>query len=146
MTNISQISNVAYKKGNWMRYTLWFLAAVCIGILIQTFITTINGEVSASVPDNYRFSITDNYAEGSHLRTSYYVYDDKILVVDEGFQNDEVNRSVMIYDGINTQSLYLDSEDTTEICELGSCGVYPKVLLTIKSLLSRRTGREYIGL
>ena len=146
MTNIAKLSNVAYKKGDWMRYTLWFLAAVCIGILIHTFITTMNGEVSASVPDDYRFAIVNNYAEGSKIRTSYYVYDDKILVVDESFDDNGVNRSVMIYDNVNTDTLYLDSDDTTEICELGSCGAYPKVLATIKSLLSRKVGREYIGL
>ena len=146
MTEIANISNVAYKKGNWMRYTLWFLAAVCIGILIHAFITTMNGNVSATVPDDYRFAITDNYSEGSKIRTTYYVYDDKILVVDESIDNDGLNRSVMIYDGINTTSLYLDAEDNTEICELGSCGAYRKVMATIKSLLSRKTGREYIGL
>lgn len=146
MTEIANINSVAYKKGNWMRYTLWLLAAVCIGILIHAFITTMNGEVSASVPDDYRFAITNNYSEGSKVRTTYYVYDDKILVVDESIDDDGLNRSVMIYDDINTTSLYLDDEDTTEICELGSCGAYPKVLATIKSLLSRKIGREYIGL
>ena len=145
MADIANISSVAYKKGNWMRYTLWILAAVCIGVLLHTFITTMNGEVSASIPDNYRFALTDNYAEGSHLRTSYYVYDDKILVVDESFDDDGVNRVVMAYDNINTTSLYLDIDDTTEICELGSCGAYPKVLATIKNLISRKIGREYIG-
>ena len=141
----SELSNVAYKKGDWLRYTLWALATICIGVLIHTFITTMNGEVSASIPDDYRFAIVNNYAEGSKVRTSYYVYDDKILVVDESFDDDGVNRVVMIYDEISTDSLYLDSEDTTEICELGSCGAYPKVLATIKSLLSRKIGREYIG-
>ena len=146
MTDIAKLSNIAYKKGNWMRYTLWFLAAVCIGILIQTFVTTMNGEVSASVPDDYRFAVIDNYSEGSKVRTSYYVYDDKILVVDESIDDEGVNRAVMIYDNISTTSLYLDTEDTTEICELGSCSAYPKVLATIKSILSRKIGREYIGL
>lgn len=146
MTDIAKLSNVAYKKGNWMRYTLWALAALCIGLLIYTFINTMNGEVSAAVPDNYRFSITDNYSEGSRVRTSYYVYDNEILVVDESFDDNGVNRVVLIYDSINTTSLFLDTEDTTEICELGSCAAYPKVLATIKSLISRKIGREYIGL
>lgn len=146
MTDIAKLSNVAYKKGNWMRYTLWGLAMICIGMLIYTFITTMNGEISASVPDDYRFAIVNNYTEGSKVRTSYYVYDDKILVVDESFDDDGVNRTVMIYDSVKTDSLYLDTEDTTEICELGSCGSYPKVLATIKSLLSRKVGREYLGL
>lgn len=144
MTDISKVSSVAYKKGNWMRYTLWGLAAVCIGMLLHAFLTAMNGEISAPVPDDYRFAITNNYAEGSKVRTTYYVYDDKILVVDESFDDDGVNRAVMIYDGISTSSLYLDTEDTTEICELGSCGAYPKVMATIKRLLSNRIGREYI--
>ena len=145
MTDIANLSNVAYKKGNVMRYTLWGLAAVCIGVLLHAFITTMNGEISAPVPDDYRFAITNNYAEGSMVRTSYYVYKDKILVVDESIDDKGLNRSVMIYDGINTDSLYLDADDTTEICELGSCGAYPKVLATIKRLLENKIGREYIG-
>lgn len=145
MADIAKLSNVAYKKGNWMRYCLWGLAAVCIGILIYMFVNTMNGEVSAAVPEGYKFAVINNYAEGSKVRTSYYVYEDKILVVDESFDDDEVNRNVMIYDDINTDPLFLDMDDTTEICELGSCGAYPKVLATIKNLTSRKMGREYLG-
>ena len=140
-----ELTSVAYKKGNWMRYTLWALAAICIGMLIYTFINTINGEVSAVVPDGYRFAITDNYVEGSSIRTTYYVYDDKIIVEDESTNDNIVNRSVLIYSNVNTTSLKYD-EDTIELCELGACREKPKILATIKSLLSRKVGREYIGL
>lgn len=144
MTDIANLSNVAYKKGNWMRYTLWGLAAICIAILIYTFVNTVNGDVSAAVPEGYRFSVTDNYVEGSKVRTRYYVYDDKIFVEDESFDDDTVNRVILIYDGINTTSLQYDT-DTIELCELGACREKPKILATIKSLISRRIGREYIG-
>ncbi len=144
MTDIANLSNVAYKKGNWMRYTLWGLAAICIAILVYTFVNTVNGDVSAAVPEGYRFSVTDNYVEGSKVRTRYYVYDDKIFVEDESFDDDTVNRVIMIYDGINTTSLQYDT-DTIELCELGACREKPKILATIKSLISRRIGREYIG-
>ena len=97
-----------------MRYSLWALAAICIGVLIYTFITTMNGEVSATVPKDYRFAVTNNYSEGSKIRTTYYVYDDKILVEDESFEKSEVDRSVMIYDGINTTSLKYDPSDIRE--------------------------------
>ena len=145
MTDIANITSVAYKKGNWMRYTLWGLSAICIGVLIYTFINTINGTVSASVPDGYRFSVTDNYTEGSRVRTRYYVYDDRILVEDEGFEDEVVNRTIMIYDDINTTSLQYDDE-TIELCELGACEEKPRILATIKALISRKIGREYIGL
>ena len=144
MTDIAKLSNVAYKKGNWMRYSLWALAAICIGILIYTFVAMMSGSVSASVPEGYKFTVTDNYTEGSHIRTNYYVYDDKILVEDESITDDGVNRSVFIYDNINTTSLQYD-EDTIELCELGSCSQKPKILATIKTLISRKIGREYIG-
>lgn len=144
MTSTSDLTNVAYKKGNWMRYTLWAFAAICIGLMIYTFITTMNGEVSAAVPEGYRFFVTDNYTEGSKIRTTYYVYDDRILVEDEGFEDESVNRSIMIYDSINTASLKYDDE-TIELCELGACKEKPKILATIKSLISRKIGREYIG-
>ena len=145
MTDIANITNVAYKKGNWMRYTLWGLAGVCIGILIYTFINTMNSSVSASVPEGYRFSVTDNYVEGSNIRTNYYVYDDHILVEDESVTDNTVNRSMMIYDDINTTSLKYD-EGTMQLCELGACREKPRILATIKALISRKIGREYIGL
>ena len=140
------LSAVAYKKGNWMRYTLWAAAAICIALLISTFFGMLNGEISAVVPDGYRFSVTDNYSDGSNIRTTYYVYDNCIMVEDESFESDTVNRTVRVYDDINTTTLSLDTEDTTEICELGSCHSSPKVLLTIKKLISRHPGREYIGI
>ena len=145
MTDIANLTNVAYKKGNWMRYSLWVLAAICIGVLIYTFINTVNGEVSANVPEGYRFVVTDNYIEGSSLRTRYYVYDNKILVEDESANDNIVSRTVMIYDGINTAPLNYD-EETVELCELGACKEKPKILATIKTLISRKIGREYIGL
>ena len=145
MTDIAKLSNVAYKKGNWMRYTLWALAAICIGTLIYSFIAVMTGDVSASVPEGYRFSVTDNYIEGSNIRTRYYVYDDRILVEDESRTDEGINRSVLIYDGINTTPLEYDDQ-TTELCELGACSEKPRILATIKSLISRKIGREYIGL
>ncbi len=145
MTDIAKLSNVAYKKGNWMRYTLWALAGICIGFLIYTFINTMNANVSASVPEGYRFSVTDNYTEGSNIRTNYYVYDDHILVEDESVNDNTVNRSMMIYDNINTTTLKYD-EETMELCELGACSEEPHILATIKELISRKIGREYIGL
>lgn len=140
----NKLTSVAYKKGNWMRYTLWGFAAVCIGVLMYTFVNTMNGEVSAAVPEGYRFSVTDNYTEGSNIRTRYYVYDDKILVEDESFNDDAVNRVVLIYDNISTASLKYD-DDTIELCELGACLEKPKILAVIKKLISRKIGREYIG-
>ena len=143
--SLDQLSNVAYKKGNWMRYTLWGLAALCISMLVFTFINLMGGEISAAVPDGYRFSVTDNYNEGSKIRTTYYVYKDHIIVEDESFDNGAVNRSMMIYDNVSTASLSYDSDDVTEVCELGACHQRPKVLAVIKKLISRKVGREYIG-
>lgn len=146
MTDITKLSNVAYKKGNWMRYILWGLGAVCVAILILTFVSTINGEISAVVPPGYKFSITDHYIEGSRNRTTYYVYTGKIIAEDESRNDGVVNRAVMIYDGISTDTLIYDEEDTIEICELGTCSAKPKVLAVIKKLISGKIGREYIGL
>ena len=142
---MDNLSNVAYKNGNILRYSLWSMAAICITLLISTFLSTLNGEISAAIPDGYRFSVTDNYTEGSKLRTTYYVYNDHILVEDESFEADSVNRVVLIYDNINTSTLVLDKEDTTEICEYGAFYAKPKVLATIKKLISRKAGHEYIG-
>lgn len=128
-----------------MRYTLWGLATICIIALFSFFINAVNGEISAAVPEGYKFSVTDNYSEGSRVRTTYYVYDGHILVEDESFEKDEVNRAVRIYEGISTTDLTYDANDTIEVCELGTCYEKPKALAVIKRLLSRKVGREYIG-
>ena len=141
-----ELSSVGYKKGSWMRYSLWALAGACIGILIFSFINMMNSEVSASIPSNYKFLVTDNYAVGSKIRTTYYVYDNHILVEDESFEKDATNRVVIIYDNINTEPLKYDENDKTKICELGACYERPKVLAVIKKLISSKMGREYIGL
>lgn len=146
MSGGATLTSVAYKKGNWMRYTLWGTAAICITVLFSTFFNMMNGEISAAVPEGYKFAVTDNYTEGSNVRTTYYIYNNKILVEDESFEPGTVNRTVMIYDDINTTSLNLDTEDTADICELGSCHQAPKVLSVVKQLIARRPGREYIGL
>lgn len=147
MSDIEKLSNVAYKKGNWLRYSFWGIAALCIIILFSFFFNTmLSGEISAAVPEGYRFAVTDNYAEGSSIRTTYYVYKDHIITEDESFNDGEVNRSLLIYDNISTATLKYDENDTTEICELGACYQRPKVLAVIKRLISRRVGREYIGL
>ena len=146
MSGAAELTSVAYKKGNWMRYTLWGAAAVCIVVLFSTFFNMMNGEISAAVPPGYKFAVTDNYNEGSNIRTTYYVYNDRIFVEDESFESTSVNRTVMVYDGVNTNSLELDGEDTIDICELGTCRQVPKVLSVIKQLISRRPGREYLGL
>ncbi len=147
MSDIEKLSNVAYKKGNWLRYSFWGIAAACIVILFCFFFNTMmSGEISATVPEGYRFAVTDNYAEGSSIRTTYYVYKDHIITEDESFNDGEVNRSLLIYDNISTATLKYDENDTTEICELGACYQRPKVLAVIKRLISRRVGREYIGL
>lgn len=146
MSGIASLSSVAYKKGSWMRYTLWGLAVICIAVLMTTFFGMLNGEISAAVPDGYKFSVTNNYSDKSRVRTTYYVYDNRIFVEDESFEKDSVNRIVLVYEGVNTDSLVLDPNDTIEICELGTCYQVPKVLAVIKKLVSKKTGREYIGI
>ena len=147
MTDIAKLSNVAYKKGSWMRYTLWGIGTICIAVLLYNFIHIMNGkDAAASVPEGYRFSVTDDYTDNSTIRTTYYVYEGKILVADESQNDGRINRSVLIYDGISTTSLQLDENDTIEICELGACSERPKVLAVIKRLVSRKIGREYLGL
>ena len=147
MTDIANLSNVAYKKGNWMRYTLWGIGVIAIGALLYSFFHIINADVSSTiVPDGYSFAIKDDYIEGSRITTTYYVYDGKIFVEDESEDDGKVNRTVMIYDNINTSNLILDENDTTEVCELGACANKPKVLATIKRLIANKIGREYVRL
>ena len=140
-----KLTSVAYKKGNWMRYTLWGFAAVCIGTLIVNILGIMNSEGAVAVPEGYNFSVTDRYNGSGKVKTIYYVYDGKIIVEDESFDDDGVNRTLVVYDGLSTSGLKYDENDTAELCEFGTCKEQPKVLSVIKKLISRKIGREYIG-
>ena len=131
-----------------MRYILWGIGALCVTILLVSFISMMNTDVtSASAPEGYRFSVVDEYTEDSNISTTYYVYDDnRIITKDESVIDGKINASMLIYDGISTATLSLDEDDTIEICELGACIEKPKIIAVIKKLISRKIGREYIGL
>ena len=146
MISANSISSVAYKKSSWMRYTLWGIAATCIAVLLYFFFDMMNYHNSPRVPDGYKFSVTNNYTDDSKIHTTYYVYNDSIFVENESIDDDMVNRMVLIYDNINTESLSLDTNDTIEDCELGFCHQIPKVISSIKKLISGKIGREYVRL
>lgn len=142
------LSSVAYKKGNLMRYALWVLATVCVGLLIYTFVSAMSGEFSTPVPDGYKFIITDNYGKNRQNHTKYYIYDDKILVETENYNDGEssYDHSAVIYDNVNTSGLSYQSEDDAEDCEMqDSCTAKAKALTDIRRLISGKPGREYIG-
>lgn len=143
----NEMSSITYKKGNWMRYTLWGLAAICIFVLAYTFLSMMSGKVSASVPEGYKFAISDEYGEGdSKVCITYYVYDNQIFTETESYSEDGLNRAVLIYDGIDTSSLKDDTEETAKVCYDTACVDKPKVLVTIKKLISqKKIPREYIG-
>ena len=141
----AELTSVAYKKGNWLRYTLWALAAVCIGVLIYFFVNTLREATASSVPEGYAFAATDGHGSDGKLRTTYYVYDDKILVEDETFKENSVDRIIIIYENIGTDSLSYNFDDTIEICEADNCYNRPRVITKIQKLLAGKIGREYTG-
>ena len=141
----TELTSVAYKKGNWLRYTLWSLAAICIGVLIYFFINTLRDTTSTNVPDGYNFSVIDSHGSDDQIRTIYYVYGDKILVADESPSDNSVNRTILIYENINTADLSYKPDDMTEVCESGICYKRPKVINKIRKLLAGKIGREYTG-
>lgn len=146
MTVLGGIDSVTYKKGNKMRYALWGIALIGVIFLATTFGKVLHEQVSATVPEGYRFSVSDNKWASGGLKTVYYVYDDKILVEDINLYVDDeknVDRVVTIYDDINTVDLRYDEDGE---CDDGEPLSEPKILTTIKSLVSRKIGRQYIGL
>ena len=143
MTDIANLSNVAYKKGNWMRYTLWMFAAACIGLLIYYLVVVFNGETVVRVPEGYKFSLTDNYHEGDTRKTTYYAYESKIMVEDEYFTNEGVNKVIMTYDA-DTEALGFDA-DKVQRCEQENCKEKSEMLSAVKKMILWKIGREYKG-
>ena len=140
-----ELSSVTYKKGNWVRYSLWGIATLCIGILIFMFVLTLNNEISATAPNGYKFSISDNYDKDNNTYTTYYIYDDHILVEKRQPKDDNSKPIGIIYDNINTSSLIKEYDDSLNNCGTDDCYPSSKILTAIKKLISNKPGREYIG-
>lgn len=111
------------------------------------FISTMNGGISAHIPEGYRFAITENYDENSNIRTSYYVYDDRVLIEKESYDNNGLNRAMIMYEGIDTKKISFDPDSDAEDCEeTNTCKARTKTISAIRKLISHANGREFVGL
>ena len=132
------------KKEIWLRYGFWIIAILLAGAAIFA-LTKISGggDSGLNVPSDYKFVIEDHYPKSDNTWATYYVYSNYILVKKDG--ESTKTEPMMIYDGIDSSKLKYDLDDTTKICDTDSCYRYPKVLTTIKKLISNKFGREYTG-
>lgn len=138
-----ELTSVAYKKGNFVRYGLW--AIVVVLLIVSAVISTqiLKNEFSTTVPSGYKFIVSDAKAEANGNRTTYYVYADSILVDNLDLTSESRKRTSYIYDNVDTSSLELDTEDTYDECDSDACYKIPKVVQSIKKMLHGKIGREY---
>lgn len=130
------------KRERWLQYGFWIFAALIAVAAIFILINVTSAESGLNVPSGYKFIIEDHHPKSDNTWATYYVYDDYVLV-----QKDSVaakDEPLMIYDGIDTSKLNYDENDTTKVCDADSCYHYPKALTTLKKLISKKSGREYI--
>ena len=130
-----------YKKEKWVRYAFWFLAGVLVAIVIAILVSFLNNKTTVRVPNGYAYAIEEHFAKNNNLWSTYYVYDNYILITKD---NGEDN-PIMAYDGIGASNLSYKEGDTVRTCDEDSCFDYPKVLITIKKLIANKIGREYTG-
>ena len=143
----AEVTSVAYKKGNWLRYILWTLAVICVGLLTVVFVNMMKGSTSASAPVGYKFALVDNVTDGQ-TRTTYYIYDARVIVENANTEGDTTNREALVYDNIDTSSLAYDAENIpeSEECEsLDNCATNRKLISSVKKLISHQASREYTG-
>lgn len=150
MTGVVEMSSVSYRKGGWMRYTLWGVAFVVLIILIITFMSAISDSSSRAIPAGYKFAVIDNHESDNNgndtTTTTYYVYTDRIMVEDDTIRGRKSEKIIMIYDGINTEELVAVANEANKDCTNESCRKNPKVVAKVKKAISGRVGREYTGL
>lgn len=138
-----ELSSVAYKKGNFVRYGLWAIVIALLIISAVISVQILKNEFSSTVPSGYKFLVADAQAEANGTRTTYYVYADSILVDTLDLTSESSIRNSYIYDNIDTSSLELDLEDTYDECDKNDCYKIPKVVSSIKKMIQGKAGREY---
>ena len=139
----AELTSVAYKKGNLMRYSIWAVAIICLVLGGVLSAQMLNAEFSPDVPENYNFAVSDPQTESSGIRTTYYVYNKSIIVKQENIKKGSDEHSTVIYNGIDTSALILDTRDTTNVCDEKACYNIPKVVDAIKKSIHGKAAREY---
>lgn len=116
---------------------------VFAGFAIWFTINHIQDDDTLAVPADYRVAI----AELTSVKlTTYYVYDDKIILKNEFSKSDGTPTSeTLVYDGVDTSKIQYSGDDATTVCEVKECKNKKKVLSAIKSTISGKVSREYIG-
>lgn len=138
-----EITSVAYKKGNWVRYGLW---AIVAALLVASGVITaqiLKEQFSSDVPKDYKFLVADEQTEAKGIHTTYYVYDNSIIVKQEKLDSEPPEKTLVIYNDIDTSSLVLNTEETTNVCDSDACYHIPKVVASIKKIIANRASREY---
>ena len=138
-----ELSSVAYKKESWKRYILWEIVATLLIVSAIIWIRSIKQEFSSEMPEGYRFAVMDERSEEKGLMTTYYVYDNKIIMKQVGLSEGVEEKPAMIYDGIDTSSLEYNERELEKTCTHKKCYKIPKVVNAIERVLVNKVGREY---
>lgn len=131
------------KAESWLKYIFVTLMLILAGFAIWFITSHIQDNDVMAIPSGYRLAV----AESTDAKlTSYYVYDDKIILKTETSQADGTSTTeTLVYDGTDSSKIQYDGDDATEACDVKQCKSKKKVLAAIKSAISGRAGREYIG-
>jgi len=129
-----------YKKERWIQYGFWFIAGILVTGVIFFLVKFLNEKTTIAVPANYNYAIEDHYSKNENLWATYYVYDSYVLVTKDNGEDGPI----MAYD-FDTSILVYDEKETIKTCDKDYCYAYPKVLTTLKKLISTKFGREYTG-
>ena len=129
------------RKEKWLQYTFWFFTGVLVAFIIFYLVKMLCEKTTINIPPNYNYAIEDHYKKDEGTWSTYYVYDDYVLVTKDS--NEEA--PIMAYDGIGASNLTYDESETTKTCDEDACYEYPEILDTIKKFISNKFGREYTG-
>ena len=131
------------KAESWLKYIFVALMFVLAGFAIWFITSHIQNSDVMAVPAGYRIAVAES-SDSKH--ETYYVYDDKVILVTETLQADGTSTGeTLVYDGVDSSKIQYDGEDATETCDVKQCKSKKKVLAAIKSTISGTAGREYIG-
>ena len=143
MSNTKQQTSAFLRKDGWVRYVMWGLAVLMVGLGVFVVIKIMNNKVSLAVPGGYRFVVADSNGTDE---TTYYVYDDKIITdTVRTVEGMVVKTTTMVYDSVDTSRVVYNEEDATIVCMVSECKNKKKPLAVAKDIISHNAGREFIG-
>ncbi|MBR3052448.1 hypothetical protein IKG60_02410 [Candidatus Saccharibacteria bacterium] len=102
-------------------------------------------DTNTDLPNDYVFAVIDDANTINGAVVTYYVYNDKVITERRQASDEQGEKAILVYDGVDTSKVVYTGDNATEVCAVTVCKKKNKPLKVVKKIIADKVGREYVG-